>query len=188
MRGADKLLQIAYGQPLLRLIAQRAMRSSPYVAVTLRPSDQGRLQALAGLDVSTLLISDAAEGMAASLRAGANWALDLPVTALMIVLPDMPEITTDDMDTLIAEHACAPDLPLRAGTEDGKHGHPTILPRALLPDMQKLRGDVGARDLLIMHPPRLLALAGTRALIDLDTPEAWKNWEQGRTDNKSDDG
>ena len=186
MRGADKLLQSVFGTPLLRLITQRALQSSTHVAVALRPEDQGRLQALKGLQVSRLSVSDATEGMAASLRAGANWALDLPVTALMIVLPDMPEITTDDMDALISAQACAPDLPLRACTASGKQGHPVILPRNLLPDMQKLRGDVGARDLLVTHPPRLHALADARALIDLDTPEAWEAWQKTRSNSLSD--
>lgn len=181
MRGADKLLKSVSGTPLLRVIAERACRSSCHVAITLRPEDEGRLRAVDGLGLERLTVSNAEEGMAASLRVGAGWALDLPVTALMIVLPDMPDITSDDMTALIAEQACVPDRPLRACTADGKQGHPVILPRTLLPDMQQLGGDVGARDLLISHPPRFLALDGSRALIDLDTPEAWTSWEESRS-------
>ena len=65
---------------------------------------------------------------------------------------------------------------IRATTEDGHPGHPVIFPAALLPEMAALRGDAGARDLLSRHPVRFLALPGSRAVTDLDTPEDWAAW------------
>ncbi len=176
MRGDDKLLQMVQGQPLLHVVAERATRASAHVAVTLRADDTARAQALAGLPVTRLTIRDAAEGMAASLRKGAAWAMTLPVRALMIALPDMPDITADDMRALIVAQAAQPNKPLRAGTVERVAGHPTILPMALLPALLRLAGDTGARGLLQAHPPRLHILHGQRALTDLDTPEDWAAW------------
>jgi molybdenum cofactor cytidylyltransferase len=180
MGGADKLLQLVDDVPLLRLVALRALQTGADIAVTLRPDDAARRQALAGLGLEIVPVPDAAEGMAASLRAGAVWAEGIGATALMIALPDMPEITDRDMSALIAAQAEMPDRALRACTPGQMPGHPVILPRACFVRVKALRGDAGARNLFKAHPPRLHQLEDERALVDLDTPETWARWRASR--------
>lgn len=180
MGGRDKLLEPVAGQPLLRLVAKRALALTPHVAVTLREPDPARDAALAGLELRRLPVPDAAEGMSASLRAGAAWALCGPCSVVMVLLPDMPDVTEDDLRHLMAAHLQAPDQPLRAASAGGAPGHPVLLPRALWPRMALLSGDQGARALFADHLPRLFPLEGARALTDLDTPEAWARWRAGQ--------
>ncbi|MCC5984225.1 MAG: nucleotidyltransferase family protein [Rhodobacteraceae bacterium] len=175
MRGRDKLLEPVDGAPLLRRQAARALVTGAAVLVTLRPADHARRAALSGLAVATRPVPDAAEGMAASLRAGAAWAGETGARALMILLPDMPGITTADIGALCAAWAADPGTPLRAATATGTPGHPVILPRTLFPALRALSGDQGARPLLpatTRHHP----LPDDRAVTDLDTPEAWAAW------------
>lgn len=174
MRGRDKLLEQVDGIALLRRSALRALATGAEVAVTV-PEASPRAQTLTALDL-TILEIDATEGMAASLRAGAAWADALGASALMIALPDMPDIASADMQAMFAAQADQPDTPMRATSEDGRPGHPVILPRALFAALQRLHGDTGARDVLQNHPPRLHPLPGQRAVTDLDTPEAWAAW------------
>lgn len=180
MGGADKLLQLVDDVPLLRLVALRARHTGADLAVTLRPDGSARKQALAGLGLEILSVPDAAEGMAASLRAGAVWAEGIGATALMIALPDMPEITAKDMSALIAAQAQMPEHPLRACTPAQVPGHPVILPHACFAQIKALCGDAGARNLFKAYPPRLHQLEDERALVDLDTPEAWARWRASR--------
>lgn len=180
MRGADKLLEQIDARPVLRVMTERATQASAHVAVTLPEHAEGRARALEGLPIARLSVTEAAEGMAASLRKGAAWALQQPVAALMIMLPDMPEITADDLRHLIAAQATHPHEPLRACNPAHKPGHPTIFPRALLAEFMTLKGDRGARALLQRHPPRLYPLPGQRAVRDLDTPEDWADWRSQR--------
>ncbi len=179
MRGRDKLLEPVDGQPILRHVARLALTVSANLAVSLRDPDPARHKSLEGLPLARLCLPDASEGMAASLRAGASWAMGLPVGALMIALPDMPDLTAQDLRALIATQAANPSEALRASDMAGRAGHPVILPRRLFADMLQLRGDQGARQILRRHPPRLHALKGKRALTDLDTPEAWAAWRAG---------
>ncbi|MBN2760106.1 MAG: nucleotidyltransferase family protein [Rhodobacteraceae bacterium] len=176
MRGRDKLLEDVDGVALLRRSAMRALATGAKVAVTL-PLDSPRKVALDGLHLKILEI-DATEGMAASLRAGGAWAAQLRADALMIALPDMPDITADDMADMFVVQGAHPNTPLRATTEDGQPGHPVILPQRVFADMAALQGDAGARAILKDHPPRLHPLQGQRALTDLDTPEAWAAWRE----------
>ncbi len=176
MRGGDKLLELVAGEPMLRRQARIARAVCVDVVVTLRDPDPARRACLQGLDVTALPVSDAAEGMAASIRAGAARA----VGALMILPADMPEITADDLHALIA--AFDQTSILRATTRDGMLGHPVIFPADLVSELTELRGDEGARAVLRHHKDRirLIALPDQHATLDLDTPEAWAEWRLQR--------
>jgi len=173
MRGGDKLLEPVEGEPLLARQIRRAQATGARVLVTL-PPDRPDRAALCGT-VESCLVPDAAQGMSGSLRAGADWAGG---AALLVMLPDMPGITTDHLTALITTFAQDPSRILRAATPDLRPGHPVIFPAALLPGFARLHGDQGARQIIAAapQPPRLLPLPGTAALLDLDTPEDWAAW------------
>ncbi len=174
MRGRDKLLEPVAGRPLLRRQAERALATGAAVAVTLRPEDHARRAALDGLSVAVLAVPDAALGMSASLRRGARWASDRGAVALVVVLPDMPEITSADIRTVFQAWARVSELSLRATTASGIPGHPVVIPNAVFPALANLAGDRGASSLL--RNARHCPLAGVRAITDLDTPEDWDAW------------
>ena len=171
MRGGDKLLELVHGQPMLRHQALLALTVTDTVLITLRAPDPARTAALHGLNVSQILVPDAQTGMSASLRRAGHIQ-----TALMILPADMPDLTRDDLATLIAAHHDTPDLILRGASAAGQPGHPVILPAALVPELATLQGDEGARSLLQRHPTRLIPLPGQHAITDLDTPEDWAAW------------
>ena len=178
MRGGDKLLEWVEGEPMLRRQARLARSVCKKVIVTLRVDDLARMQALVGLDLTVLPVPDASEGMAASIRAGAAVAQG----ALMILPGDMPELEAGDLAVMIEAFDQTPDAILRGASADGRAGHPVIFPSDLRGALQDLRGDEGARRLLVQHHARikLIDLPDQRALTDLDTPEAWVAWRAGR--------
>lgn len=177
MRGTDKLLEPVAGQPLLRHQARTALATGAPVIVTLPPDRPERAAALADLPVTPVIVPDPSEGLAASLRAGVA-ALPDTAAAVMVLLADLPDLTTSDLALMIRtfrDDAAAPIL--RATAADGTPGHPVILPRRHFRALLALAGDDGARALLRGAPDlRHIALPGTRATTDLDTPEAWAAW------------
>lgn len=177
MRGGDKLLEQVAGEPQLRRIARRALASGCPVRVVLPPDRPLRAAALQGLDLDQTTAADAAEGMAASLRAGAaGWH-----GALMILPADMPEIDTQMIVQMVDLHQKNQASTLR-GASLGRPGHPVILPADLVPELAQLAGDEGARSLIARHRNRLrlVDLPGAAALTDLDTPEDWAAWRASR--------
>ncbi|SPH17863.1 Molybdenum cofactor guanylyltransferase [Defluviimonas aquaemixtae] len=181
MQGADKLLMEIDGEPILRRTAAMAKATGAQVIVTLPnsgPMLPARRTALMGLSVRALEIGDYHDGMAASLRAGAR-AVG-PVEGLMVLLPDMPDVTPEDLGKLIAVFAEDPTRPVRATAEDGTEGHPVIFPRRLFQEMSVLTGDRGGRVILDEENVRFCALSGRNAVIDLDTPEDWQAWRDRR--------
>lgn len=177
MRGADKLLEPVDGIALLTRQARAALATGARVIVTLPPAPGPRGAALAGLDVTRVPVADAAEGMAASIRAGVA-ALAPGTSALMILLADLPEIEAPDLARLLAAQSETPGAILRAAAEDGRPGHPVVFPPDLFAELAMVTGDEGARRVVAAHRGRLrdLPLPGARAVTDLDTPEAWAAW------------
>lgn len=179
MRGADKLVQPVGGQPLLARQARAALATGAPVIVTLPPPDHpfspARLAAIGGLALARLEVAGAAEGMAASIRTAVA-ALPAATTGLLILLPDLPELDTEDLQRLLAAHEAAPGTICRATAEDGTPGHPVLFPARLFPALAGLHGDQGARAALAGERPLPVPLPGRRATRDLDTPEDWAAW------------
>ena len=176
MRGRDKLLEPVGGIPALRKCAERALASNvDAVAVVVGPNQDTRRNALAGLDVAIIESKESVQGLSRSIRSGLA-AAPPETAALMILLPDMPEIETDDMNAVIAGLGTA-DV-VRAATADGRPGHPVLIARELFPRLARLGGDQGLRSVIRPNQDRvrLVPRPGERALLDLDTPEEWATW------------
>lgn len=181
MRGGDKLLEKVENEPCLTVMARRAVATGTPVIVLLPSLDHPRADCLQGLDVTSIAVPDAALGMSRSLQRGVA---ALPVTAngVMVLPADMPEITTDDMKELILAFAASDALALRAVTETGEPGHPTVFDASLFKEFQHLTGDKGAQPILSKLGDQLAlhTLQGQRARLDLDTPEDWAAWRSNQ--------
>lgn len=176
MRGADKLLEVVDGEPLLRRIAGAALATGCPVSVVLAADRSARRMALAGLDLAQITAATAPEGMAASLVAGVR---SLPEGgAVMLLLADLPLIDTADLIAVIAASAADPACIWRGADPDGTAGHPVLFPPDLRAELLGLTGDEGARAVLRKHAARvrLVTLPLGHATTDLDTPEAWEAW------------
>ena len=111
--------------------------------------------------------------MGASLAALAQ-ALPDGVEGALILPADMPDITADDLKTILQGFDNTHIL--RGASADGRPGHPVLFPRAFFPRLTALQGDQGARALLQGAEIRAIPLPGKHALTDLDTPEDWAAW------------
>lgn len=185
MGGRDKLLEPVDGLPLLRRQARmaRAVSEGP-VLVALPPAPHPRYDTLAGLEVTPVPVHDAAEGMNASLRA-AFAAVPLGAPAAMLVLGDLPDLTAEDLKSILQAADFTSDILIwRGATAEGAPGHPVIFAAALFPEFQKLTGDGGGQAVVAAAQDRvqLVPLPGQRARRDLDTPEDWAAWRAENAD------
>ncbi|MBL9046074.1 MAG: nucleotidyltransferase family protein [Tabrizicola sp.] len=180
MGGPDKLLLPVGGTPLLAHVARVALATGFPVTVAQPPDRPDRQAAIAGLPLQCLIVPGADTGIGASLAAGIA---ALPATEpALVLLADMPDIATGDLVGFIADWARSPEMILRATDAEGTPGHPVGFPAWLRPDLLRLTGDIGAREVLSRHKDRIryYALPGDHATTDLDTKADWQKW-QGRT-------
>lgn len=180
MAPRDKLLEVVDGVPLLVRITRFAMATGAVVTVVLPPNKPLRYAALRKLPVKRVIAETAQDGMAHSLKTGLN---EVPEGAdVMLLLADLPEITTADLSRMIEVHAKNPGSILRATSACGEPGHPVIFPAALRKELMGLTGDHGARQVLQAYADQIVtvALPGRHANTDLDTPEDWDKWRKSR--------
>ena len=182
MRGVDKLLLEVDGAPLLRRQACMALDASDDVRIALPPRPHPRYGLVQDLGVQRIEVADAAKGMSASLRA-VFASLEPEQTHAMVLLSDLPDLTKDDLHTVIKASETYPEaLIWRGVTQEGKGGHPMIVARPLFQHFQELAGDSGGQSIIKSLGDRLypVPLEGNRARQDLDTPEDWDAWRARR--------
>jgi molybdenum cofactor cytidylyltransferase len=167
----NKLLADLRGRPMLRHVAEAAVasRARPVLVVVGHQAEEVR-RALAGLQVGFVENPGYAAGLSSSLKMGAA-ALPGECAGMLVLLGDMPEITSAHIDRLIA--AFAPGA-IVVPTYRGKRGNPVLWPVAYLGEMRELVGDAGAKRLLGKHAAMItnVDLGSTAIFADVDTPEA----------------
>ncbi|MBV7409939.1 NTP transferase domain-containing protein [Maritimibacter sp. DP1N21-5] len=178
MRGADKLLEpVESGKPLLIDRIEAALLTGQPVVVTLPPREEcpDRWALIEEWPVAAIEVRDAGEGLSASVAAGVEALPEMSV-AVMMLLADMPDITSEDMRRVLAEFDG--ESILRGATADGIAGHPVVFPARDFPALRSLNGDEGARRLFRENRDRVrpVTLPYSHARTDLDTPEDWDAW------------
>lgn len=169
--GANKLLARIGGKALVRHVAEAATHSGAAETVVVTGHERERIESeLAGLEVRFIHNSAHASGMASSLKAGIA-ALPAAVAGAIVLLGDMPEVSAEMIDRLIA--AAGDGSKIAIATHNGVRGNPVLWPRRFFPEFAALSGDAGARSLIAEHGDEVIAVElGEAAARDIDTPEA----------------
>ncbi len=115
------------------------------------------------------------EGIGTSIAFGVNHIIEKPNTeAVLIMLADQPLIDSEYLDKLINNHLSNPSK-ITATQYHKNIGVPAIFPQKYLPQLSKLTGDSGAKNLLNDPKTSVLALDPGNKILDVDTPEDYKN-------------
>lgn len=168
-----KLLAEFDGVPLIRRSCETAIgskASAVHVVTGFRGAEMA--EALAGLNVSLVDNPDYGEGMASSLRRGVS-ATGPGATGVLVMLADMPAITSQHLDALIdAFREAGGNVVVRAASGQVR-GNPVILPRETFEAVMRLEGDVGARQIIASAGLAVIDVdIGDAALVDVDTRQA----------------
>jgi molybdenum cofactor cytidylyltransferase len=176
MEGANKLLVEVDGRAVVSWVVEavRGAGIADIYVVVGHQADEVRRE-VGGAGVTFVENEAYATGMASSLRAGVA-ALPEDVDAALICLGDMPRVTaadvlsvTDAFDPALKREICIP-------TYGGRRGHPVLFAARFLPEIERLRGDVGARSVIERHPAvvHLVPVDHPGVLLDVDTPQAFR--------------
>jgi molybdenum cofactor cytidylyltransferase len=152
--GRPKQLAELDGRPLLAHVL-RALDNAPVdrVVVALGGAAGEVLEHVDLGRAEPLVVEGWAAGMGHVLastlaQAGDDWA------AVVVLLGDQPLVPAGAV-TRVVEAWRAGAGPVVPATYGGRPGHPRLFDRRLLPDLLRLTGDTGARDLLAAHPDQV---------------------------------
>ncbi|MBB4438219.1 nucleotidyltransferase family protein [Rhizobium esperanzae] len=173
-KGSHKLLAEFDGVPLVRRSALTANSShAEAVTVVVGHRQDDIRKVLSDLQLNVVANPDYASGMASSLVIGFAAAEANGADGVLVMLADMPGVTSSDLNRLITAFQDGKGESIVRAVSQGKRGNPVILPRSLNDAVLRLKGDVGARYLIKTSGlPVIEVEIGEAAQIDVDTPEA----------------
>ena len=165
--GGRKLLAPFEGGPLIEGALRAALASPAASVILVTGSEADEVAGVArdlaerqgqGARLQIVHAADHAEGMGASLRAGAA-ALPADAAGVFVFLADMPKIPAAILPRLF--EAVEAGAPAAAPLCDGRRGHPVLFAAELFHLLRQATGDEGAR-------AALAGLGAGLALIDTD--------------------
>ena len=169
--GSQKLLAPLRDRPLLQhaLDAANASALSPIVLVLGADADAIAAGIRSGRE-RIVRNADHATGQASSLQVGLR-SLDKN-DAVVVVLGDQPNVTAALLDALVVAQRSS-GAPAVVCVQDGRRSPPTLLHRDLWVEVDALRGDTGAREVLARHRDVVAfdVADGPGSLDDVDTQE-----------------
>ncbi|MGQ0654991.1 MAG: nucleotidyltransferase family protein [Betaproteobacteria bacterium] len=168
--GSDKLLHtLLHGVPIAVQSARHLKVATEKVVAVVKPGAEVLAGAFGKEGCEVVVCENAAEGMGASLACAARTAGK--ADGYLVALADMPFVRPTSIAAVRAAleggaALCAPYFRTR-------RGHPVGIAGVFFEDLVSLRGDEGARKLLVEHESELVKIAvGDPGVIrDIDKPE-----------------
>ncbi|MGB8338594.1 MAG: nucleotidyltransferase family protein [Burkholderiales bacterium] len=167
--GGNKLMHELHGVPMGVLAARNLSAALTHVVAVVHPGDERLREAFRAENIEVVVCENADEGMGASLACGVSAARN--ADGWVIALGDMPFIQTETISE-VAEQV-AHGAVIVAPKYCGKRGHPVGFIKQFGPELMALRGDAGARELLIRYAPLMVNINShdRGVLRDIDTTE-----------------
>jgi molybdenum cofactor cytidylyltransferase len=173
--GQNKLFMEIEGEPLVRRAVGRASKAGfdPLIVVLGHEADLVQ-QALEGIPYRAVLNPDYARGVNSSLRAGINAVAGTPARAAVVVLADMPLVTTAMMASLIEKYREG-DAPLVVSEYDGVNAPPILYDRSLFGELATSEGQGCGKHVVNRHRHEAASASWpVEALTDVDSPEDYE--------------
>lgn len=174
MGPSNKLLAELNGKPMLAHILNTLNETRVKDLVVVTGHEHRMVEEIAA-DFNAALVHnpDYRDGMSTSLKRGIS-AVPKDSDAAIICLGDMPFVSVDVIDGLIAAYNPTEGRDLCVPTVDGRRGNPVLIGRRYFAEIHEISGDKGARDLIRAYETSVCEVAIDDPTIfhDIDTPDA----------------
>ncbi len=178
--GRSKQLLSYRRQTLVRRAARILVGLTPYVVVVTGANADEVARELEDLPVRMQDNTDWREGMGSSIARGVQ-AQPEGVHGVLLLLCDQYRINLADLERLAGEWSTMPDR-IVAARWGRAFGPPVIFPRPLFSRLEKLSGDLGARQLLVEQRSRVRFMDLEQAAYDVDDPEDLEKMREFESD------
>jgi molybdenum cofactor cytidylyltransferase len=178
--GQSKILLEIEGESLVRRSVRRAIGAglSPVIVVLGHEAARAHRE-LRGLACDVVVNPDYAKGMSTSLGAGIA-AVPETAEAAMVILADMPFVTSEMMAEVILRHRES-GAPLVASRYGDVTAPPTLYDRALFAELKGGEGEGRGREVVRRHAEQAVYVCwDAAALCDIDTPEDYREARAAR--------
>lgn len=168
--GQPKQLLSWHGEPFIRHVAKKALTlgCNPVIIVTGAYGSQVG-GAVEDLNVVILHNHNWREGQSTSVKIAIE-ALPEEVGAAIFLLADQPQISIELLHKLVETYASSIS-PIVVPQIDGRRGNPVLFDRVTFPELRRVSGDTGGRQVFSKYPITWIPWHDSTILLDVDTPE-----------------
>ena len=170
MGPTNKLLADLGEQTMIRRVVDAVLSSRVARVVVVTGHERERVEAeLQGLALEMVFNPAFREGLASTLRCGLE-SLSAAVPAALIVLGDMPRVTSAHIDQLLSAYLARKEDGIFVPTYAGRRGNPVLFARCYFAELAGICGDTGGRQLLRAHNEKVceVPMNDDAVLIDVD--------------------
>ena len=165
--GQPKQLLQFEGEPMVARVVNAAIASDPKEVVVVVGSHADEvIEAVEGLNCRTVLNENWQEGMGSSIRTGIA-ALEDP-SIVVLLHCDQPKVGRGHIGCLAGQVRAGNVI--AASSYDGTLGIPCAFSKAVLPKLLELKGEEGAKE-IIMNERLKASIPLGAASLDIDTPQ-----------------
>ncbi len=168
--GRQKLLLELDGKPIVRWSVENVLPHVADCVVVTGQDDAAVRSALGGLAVRFAVNPRPQDGQGSSIAVGIA-ALEPRTAAALVVLGDQPRTPGAVVPALLAARARS-HRSIIAPSYRGTNGTPVLFGSDVFPELRSLRGDAGARAVVVARPERVETVVLDIPMpADVDTPE-----------------
>jgi molybdenum cofactor cytidylyltransferase len=170
--GRNKLLLKVEGETIVHRAVRRAAEAGldPVIVVLGHQADRVH-EAIGTLGCQPVFNPDYSAGVNSSLKVGIQAATESPASAAVVVLADMPFVTSEMIARLVDEYR-AGTAPLVVSDYDGVNAPPILYDRSLFHELATSEGEGCGKHVVKRHRDEARRVAWpAAALADLDVPE-----------------
>jgi len=169
--GKPKQLIQYEGETLLGRAMRLAQEAGFHPVVVVLGAEREAIRASVATGDAIFVDNDAwQEGIASSMRAGLRAIQEHQPAGVLMMPCDQPRLSEDHLRMLLSAFRAEGDACIIASFYAGTRGVPALFPSAMLPQLNLLSGDMGARKLLLDPPVPLREVAFPGGEVDIDSP------------------
>ncbi|HEY9000528.1 MAG TPA: nucleotidyltransferase family protein [Mucilaginibacter sp.] len=170
--GRPKQLLRYQNKTLLQHTIDTAKQSVQSVIVVLGSNADAILKEIDTSRVLVVINEDWQSGMASTIRCGLN-ELDSTIDAAILMVCDQPFVTPDLLDNLIEKQEKTRKLIIPSQYGD-TIGTPALFYKQFFKELTELKGDTGAKKIMMQHSDLLATVSFPQGSIDIDTIDDYK--------------
>ena len=170
--GSNKLFLEIDGETIVHRAVRRAIEAGldPVIVVVGHEADRTR-EAIDKLRCRPIFNPNFEAGVNSSLRAGIYAVSETAAQAAVVILADMPFVTSEMIATLVDEYQQG-TAPLVVSDYEGVNAPPVLYDRSLFPELAMSEGQGCGKHVVKRHRDEARSVAWpAAALADLDVPE-----------------
>ena len=173
--GRPKQLLEINGKTLLQKAIETALKISKNVIVVLGGNEKLIRPTISDFPIQIVLNENWEEGMSSSIRSGMESFTWKNINGTLIMLSDQPFVNVLLLEKLITVFEEKKSL-IVSSEYEGKLGVPAIFDSSLFEKLKKLKGQKGAKALIMNYANQVARVAFEKGKIDIDTEEDWENF------------